>query len=102
MHWHLYVLTLRLNALAITRDEFIARLAEAGIGTSVHFIPLHLQPYWRDRYTLRPEDFPVAHRQFQRIVSLPIYPAMTDGEVARVIEAVTSLLESATIREDVA
>ena len=68
----------------------------------MHFIPLHLQPYWRDRYALRPEDFPVASRQFRRIVSLPIYPAMTDGEVARVIQAVTSLLESATIREVVA
>ena len=100
--WHLYVLQLRLNSIAITRDEFITRLAEAGIGTSVHFIPLHLQPYWRDRYALRPEDFPVASRQFRRIVSLPIYPAMTDGEVARVIQAVTSLLESATIREVVA
>jgi dTDP-4-amino-4,6-dideoxygalactose transaminase len=93
--WHLYVLRLRLESLALTRDEFIARLAQAGIGTSVHFIPLHLQPYWRDRYALRPEQFPVASEQFPRIVSLPIYPAMTDGDVARVIAAIRALLERA-------
>jgi len=96
--WHLYVLRLRLESLTITRDDFIARLAEAGIGTSVHFIPLHLQPYWRDRYGLRPEDFPVATDLFQRIVSLPIYPAMTDGEVARVVSAVKSTLQKAATR----
>ena len=62
--WHLYVLALRVESLALSRDEFIARLAAAGIGTSVHFIPLHLQPYWRDRYRLAPEDFPVATDRF--------------------------------------
>lgn len=96
--WHLYVLRLRIGVLDITRDEFIVGLAETGIGTSVHFIPLHLQPYWRDRYALRPEDFPVASEQFRRIVSLPIYPAMTDGDVARVVQAVKGLLEAATTR----
>ncbi len=96
--WHLYVLRLRLEALSITRDEFIASLAEAGIGTSVHFIPLHLHPYWRDRYALRPEDFPVASSQFQRIVSLPIYPAMTDGQVDRVVATVKAVLRKATTR----
>ena len=96
--WHLYVLRLRLESLTITRDDFIARLTEAGIGTSVHFIPLHLQPYWRERYALRPEHFPVASDQFQRIVSLPIYPAMTDGEVARVVAAVKATLQKAATR----
>jgi dTDP-4-amino-4,6-dideoxygalactose transaminase len=90
--WHLYVLALRVDALPFSRDEFIARLAAAGVGTSVHFIPLHLQPYWRDRYGLSPSDFPAASECFRRIVSLPIYPAMTDAEVARVIGAVRGLL----------
>lgn len=90
--WHLYVLALDVESLAFSRDEFIARLAAAGVGTSVHFIPLHLQPYWRDRYGLAPADFPVADDRFRRIVSLPIYPAMTDAEVARVIAAVRGLL----------
>jgi dTDP-4-amino-4,6-dideoxygalactose transaminase len=90
--WHLYVLSLAVESLPMSRDEFIARLAAAGIGTSVHFIPLHLQPYWRDRYGLAPSDFPVATDRFKRIVSLPIYPAMTDAEVARVVAAVRNLL----------
>ena len=90
--WHLYVLALRVDALPFSRDEFIARLAAAGVGTSVHFIPLHLQPYWRDRYGLSPSDFPAASERFRRIVSLPIYPAMTDAEVERVVGAVRGLL----------
>ena len=90
--WHLYVLRLDLNRLLISRNEFIEQMAARGIGTSVHFIPLHLQPYWRDTYNLRPEDFPVATDVFDRVVSLPIYPAMTSAEVERVIEIVTAIL----------
>ena len=67
-------------------------MADAGIGTSVHFIPLHIQPYWRDRYGFRPEDFPVAYDVYQRAVSLPIYPAMGDADVERVISAVRGIL----------
>jgi hypothetical protein len=67
-------------------------MVEKGIGTSVHFIPLHLHPYWRDRYEFKPDDFPVAFDCFQRAVSLPIYSKMTDGEVGRVIQAVTDVL----------
>ncbi len=86
--WHLYVLQLNLDSISIDRDEFIQRLAAEGIGTSVHFIPLHLQPYWRDRYDYQPQDFPVASDVFSRAVSLPIYPKMTDSDVKRVIDAV--------------
>jgi dTDP-4-amino-4,6-dideoxygalactose transaminase len=67
-------------------------MAEQGIGTSVHFIPLHIQPYWRDCYGFKPEDFPVAYDVFQRAVSLPIYPKMTDSDVERVIKAVSTIL----------
>ncbi len=90
--WHLYVIRLHLEKPRLSRDEFIARMAAAGIGTSVHFIPLHLQPYWRDHYRLMPADFPVATAQYQRIVSLPIYPAMTADDVSRVIESVRAVL----------
>ena len=55
--WHLYVLQLELESLNISRDRFIELMADAGIGTSVHFIPLHIQPYWRDKYGFVPEDF---------------------------------------------
>jgi len=63
-------------------------MLEQGIGTSVHFIPLHIQPYWRDKYNYKENDFPVALDVFSRAVSLPIYPKMTDEDVTRVIEAV--------------
>lgn len=90
--WHLYVVQLELERLKIDRDRFIALLAEAGVGTSVHFIPLHLQPYWHNRYQLRPEDFPIATDVYQRAVSLPLYPRMTEAEVERVIGSVQKIL----------
>lgn len=90
--WHLYVIQLKLEQLRISRDRFIEQLFERGIGTSVHFIPLHVQPYWRDRYNFTPDSFPNAWSAYQRAVSLPIYPAMTDEDVDRVIEAVREVL----------
>lgn len=90
--WHLYVIQLELESLKISRNRFIELMMEAGIGTSVHFIPLHIQPYWRDRYGFEPEDFPIAYDVYQRAVSLPIYPKMTDGAVERVIESVKNIL----------
>lgn len=90
--WHLYVLRLTVDPALPTRNDFIRKMSEAGIGTSVHFIPLHLQPYWRDKYRLDASDFPIATQQFERIVSLPIYPSMTDGDVERVVHAVRRIL----------
>ena len=90
--WHLYVIQLQLEALTIDRNTFIERMTAAGIGTSVHFIPLHLQRYWRDRYGYKPEDFPVALDVYQRAVSLPIYPSMSDADVERVIAQVRKIL----------
>lgn len=90
--WHLYVIQLNLEDIKISRDDFINKMSENGIGTSVHFRPLHLHPYWRDRYGLMPEDFPVALDCYKRSVSLPIYSKMTDSEVDRVIETVRRIL----------
>lgn len=90
--WHLYVIQLDLEKLRITRDEFIEKMAEKGIGTSVHFIPLHIQPYWRDRYGFKPGNYPVALDCYQRAVSLPIYSKMTDSDVDRVIGTVREIL----------
>jgi dTDP-4-amino-4,6-dideoxygalactose transaminase len=90
--WHLYVIQLELEALTIDRNTFIELMAEQGIGCSVHFIPLHLQPYWRDRYKFTKEDFPVASDVYRRAVSLPIYTRMSDAEVERVIAAVRLIL----------
>jgi dTDP-4-amino-4,6-dideoxygalactose transaminase len=89
--WHLFVLRLRPDA-PVTRDEFVDEMARLGIGCSVHFIPLHMHPFWRDRYGLRDEMFPVASGEFTRVVSLPLYSSMTDGQVCRVVDAVTKVL----------
>jgi dTDP-4-amino-4,6-dideoxygalactose transaminase len=92
MHaWHLYVLRLT-DAAPINRDALIEQLFAAGIGCSVHYIPLHLQPYWRDRYALRPEQFPHSQRTYERMLSLPIYTRMTDADVQRVVAAVRRAL----------
>ncbi|HET9385261.1 MAG TPA: DegT/DnrJ/EryC1/StrS family aminotransferase [Gemmatimonadales bacterium] len=86
--WHLYVLRLRLDALEIDRGRFIEELAARNIGTSVHFIPIHIHPYYRDKYGYKPEDFPVAYGNFERMLSLPLHPQLGDQDVADVIEAV--------------
>lgn len=89
--WHLYVIRLREDA-PLQRDEFIQRMAERGIGCSVHFIPLHQHPYWRDTYLLKPEDFPAAQAAYEHAVSLPLYTRMTEADQQRVIATVTELL----------
>ncbi len=85
--WHLYVLRLS-DAADIDRDAFIEAMFAAGIGCSVHYIPLHLQPYWRDRYGLTPEQFPHSQKAYERSFSIPLYTAMSDADVQRVIAAV--------------
>ncbi|MEL4359210.1 MULTISPECIES: DegT/DnrJ/EryC1/StrS family aminotransferase [unclassified Luteococcus] len=89
--WHLFVLRL-LDEAPISRNEFIEQMSARGILCSVHFIPLHLHPYWRDSGKLSPEQFPVAADAFTRAVSLPIFSTMTDQQVSRVISAVRELL----------
>jgi perosamine synthetase len=91
--WHLYVIQLDLDRLRIGRDEMIDLFKQQGIGTSVHFIPLHLHPYYRNNPMSANENFPVANQVFKRIISLPIYPKMTDTDVQRVIEVVTRLIQ---------
>ena len=86
------MIQLELDHLRIGRNQFIEALKKEGIGTSVHFIPLHLHPYYRKTIGYRPEDFPVASAVFQRIVSLPIYPRMSDSDVDRVIHSVRKII----------
>jgi dTDP-4-amino-4,6-dideoxygalactose transaminase len=89
--WHLYPIRLGLEQLRIGRSEFIAMMRERNIGTSVHFIPLHVHPYYRNTYKYRLEDFPNASDSYDRLVSLPIFPAMTDGDVHDVVSAVSDI-----------
>lgn len=91
--WHLYVIEVDSSQLRIRRDAFIEALRTAGIGTSVHFIPLHLHPYYRDQFGYRPSDFPNALAAYERMVSLPIYPGMTEADVEDVIQSVTTIVE---------
>src|SRR5688572_4425608 len=86
--WQLYVLRLRLGALRIGRDQFIHELATLNIGTSVHFIPIHIHPFYQKKYGYQPIQFPVAYESYQRMLSLPLHPMLTDADVGDVISAV--------------
>ena len=89
--WHLYVVRLA-DGATINRDQLIDSLFADGIGVSVHYIPLHLHPYWKDRYDLKPEQFPHSQKAYERMVTLPLYTRMTDADVERVIAAVRKAL----------
>ena len=86
--WHLYSIKINENKLRISRDVFIDKLFEKGVGVSVHFIPLHIMPYYRDRYGLKPDDYPNALENFLKSISLPIYPDLDDLQTERIINAV--------------
>jgi dTDP-4-amino-4,6-dideoxygalactose transaminase len=92
MHaWHLYVLRLA-DGAGVDRNTFIERLFAAGIGASVHYIPLHLHPYWRERYALEAAMFPASQHAYEHMVSLPLYTRMSDADVQRVVAAVRGAL----------
>ena len=90
-NWHLFVIRLRLDRLRIDRDQFLSELKVRGVHGSVHFKPLHLQPFYRNLLGLQPGDFPVASSLAERIVSLPIYPSMTEGDIGHVCEEVKAV-----------
>ena len=89
---HLYVIALRLEQLAVTRDEFIDAIQSTGIGVAVHYRALHLQPFFQKENRVKVDTFPVATRYSESVVSLPIYPRMSVKEVERVIGVVTDLV----------
>lgn len=89
--WHLYVLRLTDDA-PIGRDALIEALYAAGIGCSVHYIPLHLHPYWRERYDLQAADYPHSQHAYERMLSVPLYTRMTEDDVRRVAAALRQAL----------
>jgi dTDP-4-amino-4,6-dideoxygalactose transaminase len=91
--WHLYVVRLNLDRTHITRDEFINEMRERNIGCSVHFIPIHLLTYYREKYRYQAEQFPIALQEYRRMISLPLSGRMTDRDVEDVIEAAISILQ---------
>jgi dTDP-4-amino-4,6-dideoxygalactose transaminase len=92
--WHLYCIRIVPEALTIDRGRFIEELTERQIGTSVHFIPIHIHPYYRDKYGYKPDDFPVAFSNYERLISIPLNPRINDEEVARVIDAVLDIAKT--------
>jgi dTDP-4-amino-4,6-dideoxygalactose transaminase len=92
---HLYPLRLNPETLNLSRDQFIDRLQNSGIGVSVHFIPLHIMPYYKKWYTLEAEDFPESLAAFERVISLPIWQGMRADQVEKVIDSVVSIARGA-------
>ncbi len=92
--WHLFVLRLRTEQLEVTRNQFIEELRARNIGTSVHYRPLHMMSYYAKKYGYAPEDFPVAQDAFQRMVSIPLNPSLTDEDVNDVVEAIREATRS--------
>lgn len=89
--YHLYVLQIDFNSIGLSRAEAMSRLKEAGVGTQVHYIPVHLQPWYRERLGTRQGDLPVAENYYERTLSIPLFPGMSDADIATVIEAVRGL-----------
>ncbi|MHC1739242.1 MAG: DegT/DnrJ/EryC1/StrS family aminotransferase [Ignavibacteriaceae bacterium] len=86
--WHLYAIRLNLEALTIDRGQFINELKNAGVGTGVHFMPVHQHIYYKNTFNLDPSKYPVAEDAFPRLISLPLYPGMTEAQVNKVIDVV--------------
>jgi len=89
-NWHLYVV--RLRDAGIPRDDFIAELRKHNIGTSVHYYPVHYHPYYRENFGFQQGDYPICEAEFERIISLPLFPLMEDEDVERVVTAVKTVL----------
>jgi len=90
--WHLYVIRLKLDRLQIDRAQFIAELQQRGISTSVHWLPLHMHPYYRETYGYTPRDLPTAFSLYPEIITLPLYPGMNEGEVQYVSDSIKQVL----------
>jgi len=89
---HIYILALHLEQLTVDRDGFLDAMQESGIGVAVHYIALHLQPYYIENFNTKPQDYPVASNYSERILSIPLYPKMSEADVNRVIDTVQSLV----------
>lgn len=90
--WHLYVIRLRLEKLSIDRAAFIDRMRDQGIGASVHWMPLHMHPYYREKFAYKPGDLPRAAALYPEIISLPLYPDLTEGDVRFVVNSIKEIL----------
>lgn len=92
--WHLYVIRVVEDVIGVSRNSFIEHLNNAGIGTSVHYLPLHMHPYYRENYAYKPDDFPVAQKLFNQVISLPIYPGLSASDIEHICGTVRNLANS--------
>ena len=90
---HIYVVSLRLECLTIDRDGFLDAIQSAGIGVALHYVALHLQPYYVKNFNTKPQDFPIASNYSERVITLPLYPKMSSADVERVIGTVKDLIK---------
>ncbi len=100
--WHIYLLRLNLERCGLSRDQFLCEMRDRNIGCSVHFIPIHLHSYYREKYRYKPNQFPIALREYERMVSLPLSPTMNEEDVQDVIQAVMEILQEHRTVESVA
>ena len=89
--WHLYVIRIDKDLCGISRNEFIEKLTEAEIGSSVHYTPLHMHPYYVEKFGFKKQDFPIASKLFEEIISLPIYPGLSDKEIQRIVDTIREI-----------
>lgn len=89
--WHIYMIRIEKDKLDIGRDEFIEELNAMNIGTSVHFIPVHMHPFYKEHYGTKEGDYPVAEKIFDKIISLPLYPSMSEEDVDYVANAIREI-----------
>jgi dTDP-4-amino-4,6-dideoxygalactose transaminase len=92
--WHLYAVRVETEGLTISRAQFIEELRQRGIGTSLHFIPIHFHPYYREHFGWKEGDFPATEKVYAGLISLPLYPRMADDDVDRVAVAVRDILDT--------
>jgi dTDP-4-amino-4,6-dideoxygalactose transaminase len=97
--WHLFPIRLNLNSLSIDRNSFVDELSSKGVGSSVHWRPLHLHPYYQESFGWRPEDCPVASSEWERLISLPIFPRMRDEEIKYVVDAIKDVCRRCSVTD---
>lgn len=90
--WHLYIIKVDKGVTGIERQEFIDQLKELNVGATVHYMPLHMHPCYRDTFNIKKEDFPVSVKVFEQMVSMPIYPSLTESQVKYVCKAVKKIV----------
>jgi len=92
--WHIYIIQLCLDKLKVGRKKIFETLQNEGLGVQVHYLPLHLQPFYKTKFGYKKGDFPIAERYYERAITLPLFPKMTDQEVKRVIKIFKKIIDS--------